>query len=491
MSDAEEVELKLQLGLADIATLLADPIFADHDPVSRDQLSVYFDTETQALKAAGLSLRIRTSAGKRIQTIKTESNAAASLFARGEWERALESDTPVLDDAAPALAETLTDRTAESLAPAFTVEINRTTVVHQNGTGRIELVADRGRAVVGDKAAPISELELELLDGSREALFDLAQHLASLVPVRLGVQTKSERGYALLAGKRSRSVKAEPIALSRGGDTASLFERVAGSCIRQFRLNEDNLLSSRSPASLHQARVGLRRLRSALSTFEDMLAGPDLDRFQSDFRSLAGTLGKVRDVDVMIEKIDHEQALERLHAARTQRYDTVEQTLNSDAVRGLMLDFVEWLSIGGWRKRDDTIELREAPARETAAEMLDQLRRKIKRRGKHLAKLNEHERHRVRIVGKKLRYTAEFFADLYPGKKAVHRREAFLEAIEDLQTALGHLNDLASGRALLEELGIADADAILAASKKSDRKHLLADAEHAHHDLIGMKRFWR
>jgi triphosphatase len=491
MSGAEEVELKLQLDPADLATLLADPLFADHDPVSRDQVSIYFDTETRALHAAGLSLRIRTSAGKRVQTIKTESKAAASLFARGEWECALESDVPALGDAPPALAEALEDGAAASLAPAFTVEINRTTVVHHNGPDRIELVADRGRAVVGDENTPICELELELMDGSREALFDLARRLAARVPLRLGVQTKAGRGYALLAGKPSRAVKAEPITLSHDADAADLFEAVAGSCIRQFRLNEDLLLTSGSAGSLHQARVGLRRLRSALSTFEEMLAGPELDRFRSGFSSLAGTLGKVRDVDVMIDKIDDEPALERLRVARVQRYETAVQTLNSDAVRGLMLDFVEWLSIGDWRKSDETRELRETSAGVTAAQMLDRLRRKIKHRGKHLADLDEHERHRVRIVGKKLRYTAEFFADLYRNKKAVHRRDAFLETIEDLQTALGHLNDLASGRALFEELGIAGADAILASGKKGNRKHLLADAEQAHHELVGMKRFWR
>jgi triphosphatase len=165
--------------------------------------------------------------------------------------------------------------------------------------------------------------------------------------------------------------------------------------------------------------------------------------------------------------------------------------LNSDANRTLMLDFVEWLSVGEWRQREDTRELREMPALVTARRMLDRLRRKIKHRGTDLSSLDEHERHRVRIAGKKLRYTAEFFADLYCGKKAVHRSKAFLDTLEDLQTALGHLNDLASGRALFDQLGIAEADAILATSKKADRKSLLADAEKALGKLLDQKRFWR
>lgn len=491
MSGKEEVELKLQLGLADITTLLADPIFTDHDPSTRDQLSTYFDTDKRALQEAGFSLRIRTSDGKRVQTIKTESKLAASLFARGEWEREVSSDVPELGDAPLLVGDTLSSKQAHKLAPAFTVEVNRTSVIHASGRDRIELVADQGKVVADERESAIAEIELELLDGDRKAIFDLARRLAERVPLRLGVQTKAERGYALLAGKQSPSIKAEPITLSRDSNTAALFESVAGACIRQFRLNEDRLLASGAPGPLHQARVALRRLRSALSTFRIMLKGPEFDRFQSEYRALAGVLGTVRDVDVMIEKIDAEPALERLRVARLQRFETVAATLNSDAVRGLMLDFVEWLSIGKWRTRDETRELRETPALVTAAQMLDRLRRKIKRGGKNLAGLDEHDRHRLRIVGKKLRYTAEFFADLYRGKKAVHRREAFLKAIEDLQTALGHLNDLASGRALLEELGIEDADSILATGKEADTKRLLTDAENAYAKLIDTKRFWR
>ncbi len=252
----------------------------------------------------------------------------------------MRGDTPELDETPYILTKALGGKEAQPLAPAFTVEINRTTVVHESGRDRIELVADQGRAVVAVRETPIAEIELELLDGSSDALFDLAHRLSELIPLRLGVRSKSERGYALLLGKQGLSVKAELIALSRDGDTASLFEATAGSCIRHFRLNEDKLLASGGPAALHQARVALRRLRSALSSFADMLRGSELDRIQAEFRKLGRTLGMVRDVDVMIGKIAHEPALDRLRLERARRYDLVVDTLNSHATRSLMLDFV-------------------------------------------------------------------------------------------------------------------------------------------------------
>ncbi len=489
MDSKDEIELKLQTDPLGVAMLLADPLVADANPKSRDQLSTYFDTDGHALRKAGLSLRIRQIGERRIQTIKTEGRGAASLFSRGEWERDVASDEPELDDIAVVLGAALDD--GERPRPIFTVAVNRTSIVHVDGANRIELVADQGRALADDRESLVCEIELELLDGDRAALFALAARIADIVPLKLGILTKSERGYTLLDGAEKTSVKAEPIVLDRDIDTAALFEAIAGSCLRQFRLNEDKLLATGAPEALHQARVGLRRLRSALSIFKDMVAGPELDRFQAELRSLAGLLGKVRDVDVMIEKLDDADALRLLHVARDERFAAVVAALGSAPVRALMLDLVAWIAIGPWRDAEATADLRRTPAPDFAAATLDALRRRVKRRGARLAKLDEEHRHRVRIAAKKLRYAAEFFAGLYPGRKAGRRRETFLEAIEDMQTQLGHLNDLASGRALFDELGIADAETILAAGKKGDPARLLPKAEDAHERLIDAKRFWR
>ena len=42
-----------------------------------------------------------------------------------------------------------------------------------------------------------------------------------------------------------------------------------------------------------------------------------------------------------------------------------------------------------------------------------------------------------------MRYAAEFFETVFPGKKAAKRRTAFLSALEDMQDCLGDLNDIA------------------------------------------------
>jgi CHAD domain-containing protein len=57
--------------------------------------------------------------------------------------------------------------------------------------------------------------------------------------------------------------------------------------------------------------------------------------------------------------------------------------------------------------------------------------------------LDSRSRHKLRIQAKKVRYASEFFAGLFPGKKALKRREKFLSGLESVQDCLGDLNDIA------------------------------------------------
>ena len=62
--------------------------------------------------------------------------------------------------------------------------------------------------------------------------------------------------------------------------------------------------------------------------------------------------------------------------------------------------------------------------------------------------LDEGDLHRLRIALKKLRYTAEFFAPLYP-RKDVKR---YLAKVRQLQEHLGEINDIAHVRTTLSNL---------------------------------------
>ena len=481
----DEIELKLQLTEAAAQAIEAAGVLPGK-PKPVAQRSVYFDTPDRALAGAGLSLRIREAKGKRIQTVKQADQGTAGVFARPEWEMPVKDDTPILDDASP-VAGILGDKAAR-LAPVFAISTTRRIWTLEEGGARIEVVIDRGEVTAGDRQSPLCECELELVSGPSDALFTVARRLGAAAPVKLGVLTKSERGYRL-TGPLPLAVKAEDVALDHGMTAAQAFQRIALSCLRQFRLNEDLLLATRLPEPLHQARVALRRLRSAFTIFRPML-GTSGAALREGLRWLAGALGDARDLDVLLARAPAGPLRDRIRAGREAAYDAAAEALESDRARALMLDLAEWIHGGDWLSDPDTQAMRDRGAQDFAATALSRFRRKVKKGGRDLLHLEDEARHDLRKDAKKLRYAAEFFAPLFAGDRRKSRKR-FGAALEAFQEHLGALNDLAAAPLVLDRLGLGGASGAADLIHAGDRAVLLAAAQDAHRALADAEKYWR
>lgn len=481
--DGLEVELKLEAEADGLDVLAAALEARGVRFASRALHARYFDTPDKELRRAGLSLRIRRSGDARVQTLKAESASLGALLARPEWERAVHEDTPVLDDVPEAMRGALPNGARQVLAPAFSVEVERRVGAVLDEAGGIEVVIDRGVVRADGREAPVAEVELELTDGTPAALFALARTLAEAAPVRLGMLTKAERGYRLLDRAGDKPVKGATAAIASGATTGEAFAAIAGACLRQFRLNEDLLLRTEDPDALHQARVALRRLRSALSIFRRVVADNRFEHVRGELRWLAATLGEARDLDVLLARTGRRDALGE---ARTAAYARVGQALGSVRARTLMLDLAEWLAVGAWRTAPADAAAVAQPAKAFARETLDRLRRRLKKRGKGLARVDDETRHEVRIDAKKLRYAAEFFAPLFPSDKRRRRAKRFIGAMQELQAHLGDLNDIATAPVVMERLGLA-----VEPAPAGERERLIDLAAAACDALMERKRFWR
>ncbi|MBO9696854.1 MAG: CYTH and CHAD domain-containing protein [Sphingopyxis sp.] len=483
---ADEIELKLELSPAAADRIGAAGFLAGEARAVR-QLSTYFDTGERHVEKAGFSLRIRRSAGKSIQTIKADGASAAGLFVRSEWERPVEDDTPILDHMTP-LPAILGDAAA-AIGPLFDVKIERRTWMIDDAGASVELVLDRGRIAAGNRSEDVCEIELELKAGDPAGLFRIARQLDAIAPVRLGVLTKAERGYRL-PGARATSVKAEPVHLRADSTAAEAFRQIAQSCIRQFRLNEALLVANRDPDALHQARVAVRRMRSAFSIFRPM-TGDDGAALRDELRWLASILGAVRDLDVLLVRAPPGALHDRLADAREASYDALLDLLASSRVRSLLLDLAEWLARGHWILDAGSEADGAPPARDFAAAALRRFRRRIKRRGKGLSRLDDAARHEIRKDAKKLRYASEFFGSLFERKRERRRHGRFTAALETLQDRLGALNDLAAAPEVLGRLGLSDdADAADLLAGGTDKRKMLEAAEDAFVDFVDTRKFW-
>ena len=487
-SNGHEIELKLLIDPAEADRLVGSDLFGEPDHV-RTTHTVYFDTPALDLAAAGFSLRVRESGGAFVQTVKALGNEAAGLMARPEWERELPGPTPMLDDERP-IWQGMGDR-LRMVAPLFAVDVERRSWTISQGGSVCEIVLDRGIVRAGDRQAPVCEIEIELKAGEAADLFALARRIDEVAPVWPGVMTKAERGHRLLGPVR-QAARSQAATLSEGMSSAVAFQRIASACLRQFRLNEMQV-DPTYPAALHQTRVAIRRLRSALSMHKDMLAGEQLSAMRSAFRDLGATLGEARDLDVLAARMEGSAYLEPVEQARRAAYERVAQALKSQRTRALLLDFSQWLSFGDWMAAAGTQTLRQAPARDTSSQILSRQFRKVRKAGRHFAALDDSGRHDLRKMAKRLRYAVEFYAPLFDDKRGRKRQKRLLDALEALQDALGALNDLAGAPQTITRLDLrADAASQIAGHVGEDKKDdLLAKAARAHKAIRAAKPFWK
>lgn len=463
-ADNREVELKLAIGADSLKRLDRVPPWSVlHRAPAQDIDSVYYDTSACDLRNAGFTLRVRRTPKGIVQTLKT-TGAASGLFTRGEWECPLDRDEPDI----AALGEVPLPDGLRQLKNGSLMRICRTRVRRAKkdfaipGSGHVEIALDVGAVEVGKDEVPIAEIELELKNGSPAALFELARQLNELMPVRLQTLSKPELGFAALDPDTPLWTKAAPLGLQVGDSIDDTLQTIFAGCLSHLLANIDSARHRRHIEGVHQVRVAVRRLRSALRLFADFLPAEPSERLDNELSWFAGALGPARDWDVFRTEllawakpgIDDKKAYKAIDGvvARLQDegYQRVAAAIDSNRFGGLMLELSRWQSLRVWRDQpldSDTARLFD-PIVDAAGPLLDALHRRVLKRGRKFVRLSVDDRHRVRIAAKRLRYGLEFLADLYDGKN----RRAYQKRLSRLQDDLGHLNDVAVAERLVADI---------------------------------------
>lgn len=251
-----------------------------------------------------------------------------------------------------------------------------------------------------------------------------------------------------------RPVKAAPARITAAMHPDEAFRATLSDCLAQMTANAATLRAGRSVEGLHQLRVAFRRLEVTLGAFGREFRQEWLEELRSRARVLSGRMAAARDLDVFVGSLlnsalgpEPVEGADALRAAAEAARDAAWGTAGACVASA---DFARFL--------DDVAALaqsrlplgRERKLTRTAARILDRQARRVEKRGRaaqrHDAKPSqESDLHRLRIALKKLRYSAEFFAPLYPAKKV----KAYIASLRLLQDELGHLNDIAHVRQLI------------------------------------------
>src|SRR5437016_299328 len=310
---------------------------------SRSRLvSTYYDTPDLALKRRGLTLRVRQQDGRFIQTVKAADVGGGDLLSRGEWEDDLLEDHP--DPGASQSGGQLPEGIAENLRPLFATDVTRTSVAIEPAPAtRIAAAIDEGeiRAAGRSGTEPISEIELELASGDAAALYEVAMRLLEVAPIQIEPRSKAERGYLLGEGASAVPpvVRAAPTVLDPTMSVEAALQEIGRACLAHLLQNEAAARVDQ-PEGVHQMRVALRRIRSAISSFKELLPARDRRWISSEFAWLNEILGAARNFDVFAielleparETASGDEGIVELTAAldeaRPAAYDRVAQAIH-------------------------------------------------------------------------------------------------------------------------------------------------------------------
>lgn len=495
-------------------------------PVTRPLKTVYFDTPDHHLHDQGIIVKVSSAGRRHLQSVKCAGAgpAGSALMVRDAFEDAIADDRPDLRllTGTPLGALSADPDLAAGLGPIFLSDIRRSSYRLGEPGWAVELVLDEGviaDATNPERHLPVTEIELRMLEGTPDRLYLVALSFLDRVRLKPMLPPKSARGFALIAagaGDGDGTVepaieKAATVALAGDMTAAEGFRCIARACLGQLAANEAAVRAGR-PEGLHQMRVAVRRLKSALSTFRDIFpaardttiadplaAGCDpVLLTPADIKTALGwlmdILGPARDADVFVdetlagaEKLLGAEPLADLRAAveddRRAAWAAVARGLDDPRFARLPLVLGAWIEAGHWlaeagvpampfggivahQQADTDTGAAEAPEGDGqpvdtvsqpgaqplgdfAVAVLDKRLKKVRHKGRGLGHLEPDARHEVRIQVKKLRYACEFFESLADKRK---QATTFAKKLKALQDGLGALNDIAVARDRLDDL---------------------------------------
>lgn len=386
---------------------------------------IWHDTPARALELRGLALaewRGRGIAGWRLEP---------------RWE----PGPPVSEAPGAAALDLPGDVARDDLAGigGFTGRVRTATA------GTMEVTVLSGALRAGDLSAPCCRVRLA---GPAAAVATLANELAAIGAIA---------APPLAAGLGGAAPPRAPVPLLDPHASASAaLARICGHLAALIAAQAGPAAEAAGPEPVHQMRVAVRRLRSAIKLFKSVAACPELATIGAELRRLGQVLGPARDWDVFIAgagkavaaAFPEDAAVAQLLAAaarqRQSAYASLRGELAAASFRRLGIGLALAAAIRPWEGAEPSPHLRDF-----AAAALARRRRRLRRPGRNIAGLEPPVLHAIRIQAKRLRYAAELFAPLWDdaaARRCIRRMTA-------VQEQLGQLNDASVAAELMARLG--------------------------------------
>lgn len=455
-----EFEIKLSIPNEKLKSL--ESFIISKGGLRRQRLQAfYIDTDDFLMAKSGIALRIRKEGRFWIQTLKA---LGANQFERLEHNVSLQAwdpEHPLIDlalhmdhPAGKVLKKTLGKKVQHTLSVRYQTDIWRRRVEVKSRNLRLEYALDRGliKSIQRDGTQlhlPVQEIEVELLEGDTCAVIPHIKTLINRFKAYIDIRSKAQRGFYLSLGKLyGDPVRSELTKLS-GYLDHQIVSSIVDDCLGQIlsNMSEINAGTEDYDEYLHQLRVGLRRLKTALKiiSLDDIFLDPaELDVLSAIFLKL----GLYRDSNYLYEKLNPallEVDGPTLDLGHHEKHAHPRIFLSDKSFQLFLLNLIELVlqkqkepAIKGNTVLESEESVKPVMLKVKILNMLGKIHRDTRKTAKHFLVLPEAERHELRKKLKRFRYSLEFFSEFADRKKYA----LFMKQLKKVLEHLGDYNDI-------------------------------------------------
>ena len=422
---------------------------------------LYLDTRDRKIFRAGFALRIRRTGRRAEATLKAVAGREGGFAQRRELTQPLAAATPAGIFAAPGpVADLLRrfTRVRELVVLAEVRTVRRAFPLTHRGAAAGEVTLDR-TALVAPRGAGrrLLRVEVEVPVARLGALRPFVERLRAAGGLAPAAQSKYEWALGGRAAPPAPAAGLGPTEVTASQGVGEVARAVLRKHFGAVLWHEPGTRLGEDPESLHDMRVATRRMRAALRLFREALPPRETERLRRELRELGQALGRVRDLDVQIEQVEAwrpalltvppaalEPLLARLRERRAAAREELIGWLDSPRCRRLFASL---------RARLGRVPARRAgggePIRSAGPRLIRRARRRVLEQGRGLTPASPPaDLHRLRILGKRLRYALEFLEPVYgpparPLIRALVEVQDILGLYQDAQVAMAALPALA------------------------------------------------
>ncbi|MGB1297628.1 MAG: inorganic triphosphatase [Psychrobium sp.] len=329
--------------------------------------NIYFDTPDKKLRQWDMGMRIRVNGEHIEQTIKTAGEVIGGLHQRPEYNIDIQSREPKLDLFPQQIwpKNTNLEQLSNEIAPLFATNFTRRgyMMVYPDGAV-VEMVLDQGKIISGERDIDVCEVELELVKGKPELIFELAQALAQGSPMRFGVDSKAARGYMLAKGVSHQVSELTAVNLGRNDTLEQAYIKAINHGLAHWQRHIEVFIEQ----GTYQAIVEIRKALSLIIKANDIYS----DYFQDDqLKQLTKALFWLVEELAFIDSYQRIEALLDNNGHKIKKLSTQEQVVellateqatmpnvanlielfNSSQHTALVSRLMQWLFFKPWQQQ--------------------------------------------------------------------------------------------------------------------------------------------